>query len=182
MHPDLAYIPSEQSCAERLEILKNSINSTQGCLLELGANIGYFTINFENEGFDCIAIENSPAYLFCLRGLKKSLQKKFTIIDKSFLESKEIHETSFDIVLALNLFHHFLRREDDFNKLNMFLENLRCNEMYFESHNFDDPQLKNAYINMREDEFADYVRIKLRLSNYETIGSASDGRPLYKIS
>jgi len=181
MHPDLTYIPAQQNCVERLRLIKENLTHENGSLLELGANIGYFSLNFEKAGFDCTAVENSPIFLFCLLTQKQALHKDISIISKSFLKSDEIFNHRYDVVLALNLFHHFLRRKQDFEKLEFFLERLNCSELYFEPHVYEDPQLKHAYINMHEDEFVEFVRSKTRLSRSELIGRASDKRPLYKL-
>jgi hypothetical protein len=181
LHPDLMYIPAEQSCVERYEIIKRNLSFTDGNLLELGANAGFFSIKFENDGFNCVAVESFPGFVFCLRGQRRSLNKTFKIIPVSFLDRKDILDQEFNVVLALNVLSHLTVHKDDFEKLNYFLENLKCKEMFFEPYSPTDPQMKNAYVNMNEDEFADYVREKLRLSRVDLIGRASDKRRLYKI-
>ncbi len=181
LHPDLMYIPAEQSCVERYKIIKRNMSFTEGKLLELGANEGFFSIKFENDGFDCVAVESFPSFVFCLRGQRRALNKKFTIIPESFLGREDILNQEFDVVLALNVLSHLTVHKDDFEKLNHFLENLKCKEMFFEPYSPTDPQMKNAYVNMNEDEFADYVRKKLRLSKVDLIGKASDKRRIYKI-
>lgn len=181
LHPDLMYIPAEQSCVERYEIIKRNLSFTDGHLLELGANAGFFTIKLENDGFDCVAVESFPSFVFCLRGQRRALNKKFTIIPESFLGREDILNQEFDVVLALNVLSHLTVHKEDFEKLNYFLENLKCKEMFFEPYSPTDPQMKNAYVNMNEDEFADYVCEKLRLSRVDLIGKASDKRCIYKI-
>lgn len=181
LHPDLAYIPAQQNCVERFNLLKGNLSQTGGRLLELGSNIGYFSILLENLGFTCTAVENSPIFLFCLRTQKKALEKNLKIIPTSFLSSKEIVDQQYDIVLALNIFHHFLRRKDDFENLEKFLEHLNCKELYFEPHVHEDPQLRHAYVNMHEEEFVEFVRSKTKLTRSVLIGRASDKRPVYKL-
>lgn len=181
LHPDLMYIPAEQSCVERFEIITRNLSYTEGHLLELGANAGFFTIKFENDGFDCVAVESFPSFVFCLRGQRRALNKRFTIIPESFLGREDILNQEFDVVLALNVLSHLTVHKEDFEKLSYFLENLKCKEMFFEPYSPTDPQMKNAYVNMNEDEFADYVREKLRLSRVDLIGKASDKRRIYKI-
>lgn len=181
LHPDLMFIPAEQSCVERYEIIKRNMSFTEGKLLELGANAGFFSIKFEDDGFNCVAVESFPGFVFCLRGQRRALNKNFTIIPESFLNREDILDQEFDVVLALNVLSHLTVHKEDFEKLNHFLENLRCKEMFFEPYSPTDPQMKNAYVNMNEDEFADYVREKLRLAKVELIGRASDKRRIYKI-
>lgn len=182
LHPDLHYIPSQQGSVERLNTINKNLSVTGGLLLDLGANLGFFCIQFENEGFDCIAVENSPRFVYCLKGLKRALNKNYSIISDSLLDSKEIVNKTYEVVLALNIFHHLLKRKETFIKLGSFLESLEFNEMFFEPHLYNDPQMANAYINMHEEEFAEYVCKKVNKNQMKLIGKASDGRPLYKIS
>jgi len=181
-HIDLMHIPAQQGCVERHEIIKKNLSISKGRLLDLGANLGYFCIKFENEGFDCVAVENSPRFAYCLKGIKRALNKNFEIVTDSLLDSQEVLAEPFDVVLALNIFHHLLKREETFHKLEHFLGQLKCKECYFEPHLFDDPQMSESYINFHEDEFAEFVRKNLNLGKSELIGKASDNRPIYKIT
>jgi len=182
IHPDLQYIQADQSCAERLKLIRDNTQKKGGSLLDLGANIGFFSINFENEGFDCTAVEYFPNYVYGLLGQKKALNKKFTVINGSFLDSKVIKGYPFDIVLALNVFSHLLVHKETFAKLDSFLDHLKCKELFFEPYSPKDPQMANAFINIDEDQFAEYLRFKLNLKSIEIIGTASDKRKMYKIS
>lgn len=181
LHPDLMFIPAEQSSLERYEIIKRNLSFKEGRLLELGANAGFFSIKFEIDGFNCVAVESFPGFVFCLRGQRRALNKTFTIIPNSFLDREDILDQEFEVVLALNVLSHLIVHKDDFERLTQFLENLKCKEMFFEPYSPNDPQMRNAYVNMNEDEFADFVRDKLRLSRAELIGKASDKRRIYKI-
>ena len=182
LHPDLNHIPAQQGSVERFKLIKANLSTQSGRLLDLGANLGYFCIQFEDQGFDCVAVENSPRFAYCLKGLKRSLNRDFKIITESLLDSQDIIREPFDVVLALNIFHHLLKRKETFLKLENFLKNLKCKEMYFEPHLFDDPQMSQSYINMQEYEFAEFVRSMVGLSQAGLIGRASDNRPIYKIS
>lgn len=182
LHPDLCHIPAQQGSVERFEIIQANLSSQSGRLLDLGANLGYFCILFENEGFDCVAVENSPRFAYCIKLLKRSLCKNFMVITDSLLDLSDNFQEPFDVVLALNIFHHLLKRKETFIKFEKFLKNLKCKEMYFEPHLFNDPQMSHAYMNMQEDEFAEFVRSKTGLTKKQMIGRASDNRPIYKIS
>src|SRR5690606_41152792 len=95
LHPHLMYIPAEQSCVERFEIITRNLSYTEGHLLALGANAGFFTIKFENDGFDCVAVESFPSFVFCLRCQRRALNKRFTIIPESFLGREDILNQEF---------------------------------------------------------------------------------------
>lgn len=182
LHPDLSFIPAEQSCVERYRIISENLDAHEGLLLDLGANAGYFSIKFENLGFDCVAAEYFPNYIYCLSGQKEALNKRFKIVEGSFLDQPDLLNQEYDVVLALNVFSHLIVHKETFEKLDEFLENLNCKTMIFEPYSPNDPQMKNSYVTFTEDEFAEYVRIKLQKTNARIIGKASDGRWLYKIS
>jgi hypothetical protein len=84
-------------------------------------------------------------------------------------------------VLALNIFHHFLKTEDLFREFVTLLKNLRTRELYFEPHHTDEYQMRGAYRNFSPDEFVQFLTENLSLKNSTLIGHASDGRPLYKL-
>jgi hypothetical protein len=62
------------------------------------------------------------------------------------------------------------------------LKNLNTKEIFFEPHLFNDPQMKGAYKNFDEKEFADFVLENTQLNAAKVIGRALDGRPIYKLS
>lgn len=182
LHPDLLYIPAEQSSVERYQIIKQNMEAKSGLLLDLGANAGYFSIKFEYDGFDCTAVEIFPNFIFCLLGQKRALNKHLTVVEDSFLDRPDLLEQEYDVVLALNVFSHLIVHKETFEKLDDFLGKLKCKELFFEPYSPNDPQMKNSFVNFTEDEFAEYVRLKLGKANVKIIGKASDGRWIYKIS
>lgn len=182
LHPDLQQIPSHHGCVDRFEVIKKNLSVKQGRLLDLGANLGYFSSKFEEEGFDCVAVENFPRFIYCIQGLRRATNKHFTIVQESILDAKEIVNEPFDVVLALNIFHHFLKSEETFQKFEVFLAHLKCKEIYFEPHLYDESQMVDSYRNMQPNEFAEYIRLQTRLNKIELIGQAEDNRPIYKIS
>lgn len=56
-HPDLQGIPAGTTCEERFLMIREHISAKGGRLLDIGANLGYFCHRFEEEGFDCYAVE-----------------------------------------------------------------------------------------------------------------------------
>jgi len=181
LHPDLQNIPFHHDCIDRFGIIKSSVTSRSGRLLDLGANLGYFCSRFEDEGFDCTAVENSQRIVYCLKKLKRATNKNYKIIDDSILESQDIVSTEYDIVLALNIFHHFIKTKDIFHKFEGFLENLKFKEMYFEPHHYHETQMLNSWKNFQQEEFVDFIKQKTKHHHSKLVGKASDGRPIYKI-
>jgi len=179
LHPDLQDI---QSCHgdERFDVLSAHLPQSPATILDLGANWGYFSQRLEEKGYQCTAIENDPEHLYFLRRFREIHGRHFTIVNQSILDLKD--PVSYDVVLALNLFHHFLRFPESFNRLIHFLERLKTKMVFFQPHLPEDFRGVTLHRNYSPEEFADLVKSHLGLQCVEQIGQASDGRSLFKIS
>ena len=177
-HPDLSDIPAVHS-NKRFEIIKQNLPLKRSEILDIGAHWGYFCHKFEEEGFDCYAIENDPAHVYFLRKLKKAENRNFKIIDKSIFEYKD--KTKFDLVLALNIFHHFLKEKKSYYQLVELLKRLDMNIMFFEPHLPEEPQMRKAYINYNCKEFIRFILKNSCLTKAEFVGEAENRRPIYKL-
>ncbi len=171
LHPDLRSIPSSKG-DERLALILNNLPCHRGEVLDIGSNWGYFCHKLEDIGFTCYAVENYPEALYFLNKLKSVGKKKFEVISKSVFD---IEKVNYDIVLALSIFHHFLKNEDDYHKLTEFLSKLDTKFMFFEPHQFNEPQMRNAYINYNEIEFVEYILGNSRLNTYTLLGRVKEG-------
>lgn len=178
IYPDLKDIPSAKG-DERWDLISKNLPFYEGSMLDIGANWGYFCHKFEDLGFTCCAVENSPRELYLLEKLKRIDNKKFTIIPKSIFE---IEGKRYDIVLALNVFHHFLKNKQDYDKLTRFLTDLDTKIMFFEPHQPNEPQMQNAYINYNETDFINYILVNSCLNKYMPLGKLQDGRNVYLLS
>jgi hypothetical protein len=180
-HPDLDDIPARHGCEERFKMIKESMSVKQGRLLDMGAKLGYYCHRFEDEGFDCYAVEDSQADLYFLRKLRRAENKKFKTIAGSVLECREIGNTHFDVVLALNILHQFLKTKESHDRFVELLNNLQTRELFFEPHLPDEPQMQDAYKNYTPDELIEFLLGNSSLERAECIGVAKDGGPLYKL-
>ena len=149
--------------------------------MDIGAQWGYFCHRFEEIGFDCYAVEISPIDVYFLEKLRRADNKKFTIIPKSIFDYKDLENIEFDVVLALNIFHHFLIYEESYLKLVNLLHKLRVKEMFFEPHTEEFFQNKNPYKNFSEKEFVQFILKNSKLNKSHYIGTAQDGRKIYKL-
>jgi len=181
-HPDLADIAALHKCKERFLMIRRNISAKTGRLLDIGANLGYFCHRFEEEGFDCYAVEESPRELYFLRKLRRSENRKFKIVTGSIFNWSQVGEMYFDVVLALNVFHHALKTKEGYYQLVALLQNLQMRELFFESADEDDPQMNGAYRNYSESEFVDFIMRVSMLKHAEIIGKAGDSRTIYKLS
>ncbi|HMB51923.1 MAG TPA: methyltransferase domain-containing protein [Thermoanaerobaculia bacterium] len=176
LHPDLAPIPSDQG-HERFDLLLAALPIRSGTLLDLGANSGYFSHRFEAAGFDCVAVERSEKEAHFLTALRDASGRRFEILKGSLTEVPL--PPRLDVVLALNIFHHFLKTEAGYRELSDFLGRLETRFMLFESHLPDDPQMRQAAVHLGPDEFAGRVADLAGMERVERIGKADDGRPIF---
>lgn len=182
LHPDLHDIPAHHDdCKDRFTVIKQNMSVRRGRLLDIGANVGYYCHRFEDEGFDCYAVEDQLTHLHFLRKLKRAENKEFKIIAESVFEWSGIGYVHFDVTLALNVLHHFLKTKDSYDKLIDLLKNLQTRELFFEPHLFDEPQMHGAYRNLSPDEFVEFLAHNSGLENAEFIGTMKDGSPLYRL-
>ena len=181
-HPDLQGLPSfHDSESDRFDIIQRNLSVTKGRLLDIGAHWGYFCHEFEEIGFDCYAVESDGLHVYFLRKLKRAENRHFKVIPKSIFEYQDIENLYFDVVLALNIFHHFLKDRTPYFELLNLLGKLQLKEMYFQPHRPDEPQMKGAYKNYSEEEFVKFVLEASRLTEAEFIGATRDGRKIYKL-
>ena len=107
-----------------------------GTLLDIGANWGYFCHRFEDAGFQCYAVEASFREYYFLDKLRVAENRSFAAIHASIFEFWE--KSEFDVVVALSIFHHFLKTENEYEKLVSFLRRLRTRVLFFEPHLADE--------------------------------------------
>lgn len=177
-HPDLCDIPSSHR-DERKNIIEDNLTINNGDVLDIGAHWGYFCHYFEEKGFNCFALENDPVHLYFLKKLKKAENRSFSIINEDILNFKQ--KTKFDIVIAFNIFHHFIKTEKLYKKLIKFLKNLDCKIMFFEPHLPNEFEGKGYYRNYNEIDFVNFILENTDLNKYNLIGVAEDGRKIFKL-
>ena len=179
IHPDLSFKSSYTD--ERFLIIKENITVKPGTLLDIGANLGYFCHKFEDLGFNCYAVEIRPSNVHFMKKLRDIEGKRFKIINKSIFDLRE--KLDFDVVLAFNIFHHFLREKELYQKLIEFLNRLTVKTMYFQPHDPSEAIMKNAYINYGNEQFVKFIINNSCLNNFKLVNKESDGRtrPIYRI-
>jgi 2-polyprenyl-3-methyl-5-hydroxy-6-metoxy-1,4-benzoquinol methylase len=179
IHPDLRFESSYTD--QRFLIIQENLAITNGALLDIGANLAYFCHKFEDLGFDCYAVEIRPSNVHYMKKLRDIEGKKFKIINKSIFDLKV--KLDFDIVLALNIFHHFLREKELYQNLIEFLSRLKLKTMYFQPHDPSEMIMRNAYVNYDNEQFVRFIIKYSCLNKFELINKQSDGRsrPIYKI-
>lgn len=178
LHPDLADLPSDQG-HERFDVLLAALPIRSGTLVDLGANSGYFSHRFEEAGFDCVAVERSEKEAHFLKAQRDACGRRFQVLKGSLTEV--VLPERPDMVLALNIFHHFLKTEASFRELETFLGRLRARFLLFESHLPGEGQMAGAYRDMAPAEFVEWVRGAGEFGAVHQVGAAADGRTIFRL-
>jgi hypothetical protein len=180
-HPDLDFL-AEHSCEDRFKMIRDNLSARKGKLLDIGTAFGYFCHRFEELGFECYAVENDLKTCYYLRKLKRAMGAKFTIVPQNILEWEGSKALQFDAVLALNIFHHFLKKKIHYVKLIDLLKRLQMKELFLEPPLSNEPQMENAYKNYTEEEFVEFILQNSRLKRAKLVGTSTEGRHLYRFS
>ena len=179
-HIDLQQIPVHYS-EMRWEIIRDNLGEGNKDVLDIGSHWGYFCHKFEDAGLRCFAIEVEDENLYFLRKLRRAENREFEIIPKSIFDLAKEGKLKYDIVLALAIFHHFIKEQRTFEKLRVLLQGLDVNEMYFEPHLPDEPEMRGSYLNLSPEEFVDFIVSNSCLHNYRLLGYCEERKPIFKL-
>jgi 2-polyprenyl-3-methyl-5-hydroxy-6-metoxy-1,4-benzoquinol methylase len=179
-HFDLADIPHSYG-NKRFLIIKDNLGIKDGSVLDIGANIGYLSHRMEEMGFRCTAVEINLREVYIMKKLRNANNNNFKIVQDSIFKFREGRTLNFDIVLALNIFHHFLKRKVTYGELKKLLNRINCKEMFLETHNPKESQMKGAFINYQPEEFVKFIIKNSNLNKYLFLKELEGGRKLYKI-
>lgn len=174
-HPDFSEIETMWP-DERFEILHNNTEYKNGSLVDIGSLFGNICYQAELEGYTCTAIETDEVYLRVMKKLHSSYNMSYQIVEKSFLDV----ETNFDIVVAFNIFHHFLKTESLYNSFKRYLNKIKFNEMFIQVHHTSENQMNDAFINLSPEEFVNFVASETNKNNIKYLSEFRE-RKIYKI-
>jgi hypothetical protein len=206
-HPDLVDIPYHHG-DDRFDMMARALEGYKAGrrLIDIGCHWGHMCHKFEDLGFECMAVESMRRHIPFIEGLRQARRKTFSVWQGSIFdyprrkdlevfwkglgrrapdvknEKGYLWLSEFDVVLALNILHHFLKKEGDYKRMIKLLKRLNCGVLFFEAHNPDEGQMKGAYRNYEPDEFAAFVAKHARMDRVELLGEASDGRNLYQLT
>jgi hypothetical protein len=184
-HPDLMDVPHLHKQDDRAQFIEAAAGESQtGTALDIGANLGFFCHQLEDLGFRCHAIENNPILVDHMRLLRDIEGKTFKITCASILGHRidMVCSQEYDLVLALAIFHHFLKKEQDYEALKRLLQNLKMKRMVLQTHNPRESQMRNAFRNFDPDAFADHIISLSCLTKRRFLGTTSEGRHVYLLS
>lgn len=178
-HPDLCNIPSVLQ-EDVFQLIKSHISVNGHSLLHIGAHWGYFCHKFEDEGYHCYAVEEDPRHYHFLTKLKIAEGRQFTTARSDICTIFE--KSNYDVILALNVLHRYLKTADSYDRFVKFLKRLRTNVIFFAPHSLRDVQMQGAYRNYGNADFMRFIAKYTNLSHYECIGYIENGVPIYKLT
>jgi cyclopropane fatty-acyl-phospholipid synthase-like methyltransferase len=166
-HPAFADMPYRNG-PERFELISPHLEYENGTVLDIGSNWGYMAHRLEECGYKVTAVERAPASVYFMREIRDLCGRKFEVIHDSVFNLTHL---DYDIVLALNVFHHFMKTEKDFRQLETLLGRLKCRMLIYQAHDPNESQMSGAFCNMKPEEAAQYLSEKLSLPRIVEIGS-----------
>jgi hypothetical protein len=184
LHPDLVDLQAHHD-EDRLPIIKRALagyDPHNKKLVDIGAHWGQMSAAMENLGFDVTAVEANAQSAKFTRTLRTAMEYRFEVWEGSIFEFPQIGDQN--VVLALNIFHHFLKAQETYDGLVSTLQRLNADILIFAAHVYErrGPDFVNAYRNYPPEEFAKFVSEHSRLPQIELMGKSHDGRSLFKLS
>jgi hypothetical protein len=182
-HPDLEHIPAHHG-TERIGMIRRAFEGYDPRgkkLLDIGTHWGYMAQQMERLGFECTAVEANKTCARFAEAIRVATESRFRVWHGSIFDFEQAEEQ--DAVLALSIFHHFIKTPELHDELTRFLRRLKAEVMIFEPHLHDPPaQMKGAFRNYPADEFCALVSEHAGFTQTEHLGVAPDGRSLFKLS
>lgn len=176
-HIDLADRPAFHRGRTQF-ILENMLPSSR-TVLDIGSHWGYLPTRLERTGRHCVAVEQSPEQLFFLNTLRKANDLSFDVVSDDIFNYVGSGK-QFDTVLALAIFHHFLKTRPLHDALANMLRNLEMEELFLLTHSQGETQMQGAHANYSPAEFAQFIVDNSCLDTITPLASFN-GRVLYRI-
>ncbi|GFM38540.1 methyltransferase domain-containing protein [Desulfovibrio psychrotolerans] len=176
-HPDLIDRGALHK-ARTQHIIENMLPSSQ-TVMDIGSHWGYLPTLIEQTGRHCVAVEQSQRFLYFMNGLRKANGLSFDVVSEDVFRYVGTGK-KFDTVLALAIFHHFLKTEEQHEALRTMLRNLEMEELFLLTHAHNEAQMRGAYVNYAPEEFAQFIVDNSCLDWIVPLASF-DGRVLYRI-
>jgi hypothetical protein len=181
LHHDLATIPSTHRCEDRWQLISSRLSRRGGTALDVGANLGFFDNRLEDLGYRCTALESDATAAHFMKGIRDANGHRFAIVADSLPARGVARRRHFDVVLALSIFHHFLKTRSEYYLLERFLADLDCDEMFFEPHMTGEAQMAGAHVHLTSEAFARFVAERTRLTVVDEMSQTDDHRTIYHL-
>jgi SAM-dependent methyltransferase len=184
-HYDFSDISAMHGCEDRWSEIKKHVPAGPGMAVDIGCNLGYFCHELEDLGYSCFGIEYLPDVAYSAKKIAVSEKRNLKILIGDALAKETfdgIDTSDISIVMALNIFHHFIKTESGYARLREFMKRIRINTMFFEPHCQDDPQMQGVFSNPSPEDFVSMIRSWGNFQSVVPIYLADDGRIVYKLS
>ncbi len=165
----------------RVDIIHKNSLFKKGSLVDIGSHWGYIPSMLEELGYKCTAVEGNTGHVKFMKMFRRANMQKFEIYEGALFKFHGAGKIVYDTMLALNIFHHFLKTEPLFIKLGEFLRRTSVKEMFFESSSGTERGLKGAFVDFTPDEFLQFVKDNAGLSNHNKLMTLDTGRVLFHI-
>ena len=180
-HSDLAFIASSDMSDSRWDLISARLGRGGGTVLDIGAYLGFFDNKLEDLGYDCTAVEMDATRTYFMKRIRDANGHRFEVVTDSISASGLLREQRYDVVLALSVLHHFLKTRPDHALLETLLDELDCDEMFFEPHLTGERQMAGAYAQLTSEEFTEYVAARTGLAVVGRLGDTGNHRPVYHL-
>tara|TARA_B100001250_G_C19817496_1_gene799568 strand:- start:2084 stop:3196 length:1113 start_codon:yes stop_codon:yes gene_type:complete len=178
LHPDFEDVKFHRKGETRWDLIKSSLPINAGSVLDIGSNWGYFSHKFEDTNFQCTAVERNFKCNYFLERFKEIERKNFDIYNGSIFK---IPKMNYDIVLALSIFHGFIRNKSAYDKMTELLSKLEMKYMFFEPHKGDEID-DGFHVNYNPEQFVEYIINNSCLNHYEYLGESTRERKLFLLA
>ena len=181
-HFDLTDIPSAHDCDDRWQIMAGHLQPGPGKAMDIGCNLAYFCHGLERLGYTPFGVEYLPDIAYAAQKIARAQEMKFQVVEGDIFAAEtqaKIGGGPFKVVIAVNIFHHFLKTEQGHAQLVKFMQNLDCETMFFEPHLTSEAQMQGVFMNPEPDAFAAMMGQWGRFGSVKPIYTAKDGRTVY---
>lgn len=115
LHPDLEMVPSWNG-PERFDMICRALLPGLVTLLDIGAYFGYMAERMEGLGKQCVAVEREEQFASVMERLRIAQKCTYAVVNEDIVSfTRDVRR--FDTVLALAIFHHFIKTESGHIKL-----------------------------------------------------------------
>jgi hypothetical protein len=178
-HPDLIRVPWGHG-DERLDLIAPHMPMTSGTVLDIGANWGYWSHAMSRLGLQPLAVDHNPKNGYFLRKLRRAMAGTFEFKPDSVFDLPgKLH---YDIILGLNIFHHFIRKKEMLDRFVDLLGRFDAKYLFFEPHRKSELEEEECYHNMDEDEFIEFIFSHSCFTSSKHIGTARNGRQVFLLA
>jgi cyclopropane fatty-acyl-phospholipid synthase-like methyltransferase len=173
-HPALSHIRYKHG-PERFDLIAPHLEFKNGTVLDIGSRFGYMAHRLEELGYKVTAVERSRVDVYFMLEIHDLCARKFNVVHDTIFN---VTELEYDIVFALNIFHHFMKTKETFEQLDAFLRRLKCRMMIYQAHDPSEPQMDGAYRNMTPEQATRFLSERLSLPGIVEIGSYRRSRKI----